>query len=152
MLRLDHFSDRTSPTAGVLVLPFDVRRKSRFFAELEDGRKVIVTLPRGSTLRGGDVIDGPEIRVAVRAAREQVSVARTQDPVLLLRAAYHLGNRHVPLQIGVDRLVYQHDHVLDRMVTALGLSVSAAELAFEPESGAFSGGHHHADDHDSDEP
>ena len=92
--------------------------------------------------------------VVVRAAAEPVSEVCCGDPLLFARACYHLGNRHVPLQIDDGRLRYQHDHVLDDMLRGLGLQVGFAEAPFEPEPGAYGGsahGHAHAghghDDH-----
>ena len=78
----------------------------------------------------------------VRAAAEPVSVVVSADPLLLLRAAYHLGNRHVPLQIGAGWLRYLRDHVLDDLCRGLGLEVEAASLPFEPEAGAYAGSSH----------
>jgi urease accessory protein len=100
---------------------------------------------RGSLLRGGDRLlcsDGRAI--AVVAARETVSVVNSPDPWQLARAAYHLGNRHVAVQLGQGWLRYLHDHVLDAMILGLGFSVRVAELSFEPEGGAYShaGAHH----------
>jgi urease accessory protein len=103
-------------------------------------------LPRGRLLRGGDHLradSGLVIRVV--AAPEHVSTAFTKDPMLLARVCYHLGNRHVALQIGDTWLRYLHDHVLDDMVEALGLKVFAEAAPFEPEAGAYdSAGHTHA--------
>jgi urease accessory protein len=89
--------------------------------------------------------------VRVEAAPEQVSEARSPDPLLRMRASYHLGNRHVPLELTADALRYLHDHVLDDMVRGLGLAVTCAQLPFEPEAGAYASeghghrhGHHHA--------
>jgi urease accessory protein len=130
-----------------LVLPFDQRSKSRLRAMLTTGEEVGVIVERGSVLRGGDLLLAEDGRVVqVVAAEETVSTARTDDMQLLLRAAYHLGNRHVALQIGRGWVRYQHDHVLDDMVRGLGLSVTVEEAPFEPEAGAY-GAAHHAHDH-----
>lgn len=88
--------------------------------------------------------------VEIIAANEAVSVARCADPFLLAKACYHLGNRHVPLQILPDELRYHHDHVLDDMLRQLNLEVTFAHLPFEPEAGAYaseSHGHHHGHAH-----
>jgi urease accessory protein len=87
----------------------------------------------------------------VVAADESLSVATTNDVLVLARAAYHLGNRHVPLQIGVGRLAYQHDHVLDDMVRRLGLSLTFENAPFEPESGAYGHSHHDREHHDNED-
>ncbi|MDB4987395.1 MAG: urease accessory protein UreE [Myxococcaceae bacterium] len=142
-----------------LTLVFQDRQRSRLRAVLSDGQPAALLLPRGTVLRGGDRLALSDGRVAlVEAAPEAVSTVRA-DPSqadhveLLARAAYHLGNRHVPLQVGAKFLRYLRDHVLDAMVRDLGLSVSAEEAPFEPESGAYgkhthpAGHHHHAHSH-----
>jgi urease accessory protein len=126
-------------------LPYDLRKKSRFKATAACGSEVGMILPRGHILRHGTLLKNESGDVAiVLAADEQVSTAHTSDPVQLAKAAYHLGNRHVPLQVGEGWVRYQHDHVLDDMVKGLGLRVTTEQAAFEPEDGAYShGGHHH---------
>lgn len=138
--------------AGTVTLTFDQRRHSRLLAHLDDGRELALMLPRGTVLRDGDRLrarDGATV-IVVRAAPESLSVAHTSDALLLTRAAYHLGNRHVPLQVGADFLAYAHDHVLDDMVRGLGLHVQARTAPFQPEAGAFhgEGGHPHGPAHD----
>ncbi len=132
------------PVQATLTLPFDSRRKSRLRTRLDSGEDVGLFLPRGTVLHDGDRLrttDG--LVVEVRAALETVSTARADDSLALARAAYHLGNRHIPLQLGSGWLRYPHDHVLDGMVHDLGLEVVSEEVPFEPEAGAYSGGHHH---------
>lgn len=132
------------PTQATLTLPFDSRRKSRLRTRLDDGRDVGLFLARGSVLRHGDRLRTTSgLVVEVRAAPEAVSTARTDDALLLAKAAYHLGNRHVALQIGPGWLRYLHDHVLNGMVRELGLEVDGEQAPFEPEVGAYGGGHHH---------
>lgn len=145
----------TEPAASRLILGYDERNKSRFRARLENGEEIAVKLPRGTVLAHGDRLltdDGESYEVI--AADESLSVATTNDPLLLARAAYHLGNRHVPLEVGIGRLAYQHDHVLDDLVRRLGLSLTFENGRFEPESGAYGHAHHghthHGDDHDHD--
>lgn len=138
---------------GTITLPFGDRRRSRLRARLDDGREVALLLPRGTELRDGDRLrdETGALVVAVRAAEETLSWVRADDRLLLARAAYHLGNRHVPVQIGPGWLAYQHDHVLNGMVAELGLSVEIRQASFEPESGGYRhggeahgrGGHHH---------
>jgi urease accessory protein len=95
-------------------------------------------------LRGGDLLlDDEDRAIEVLAAAELVSTARDAGAVALLRAAYHLGNRHVALQVGEGWLRYRHDHVLDDMVRGLGLQVSVEQAPFEPEAGAYAGAHAH---------
>ncbi|HEX4406379.1 MAG TPA: urease accessory protein UreE [Polyangia bacterium] len=141
------------PATATVTLTLDERRKSRLRVTLEDGREAAVLLARGSALRDGDLLRADEGDVVVvRAAAESLSIARTGDRHLLLRGAYHLGNRHVPVELGDGWLAYEHDHVLDDMVRGLGLTVETRRAPFEPEGGAFSHGegheHAHAHDHD----
>lgn len=136
------------PSAAVLTLPFERRQRSRQRVVLDDGSEVQLLLPRGTVLRDGDLIGGAGVAaVRVRAAAEQVSVAASADAALLLRAAYHLGNRHVPVQISPGWLRYGHDHVLDELCRGLGLEVGIAQLPFEPEAGAYAGGPARSDTH-----
>ncbi|MBD3671270.1 MAG: urease accessory protein UreE [Gammaproteobacteria bacterium] len=137
------------PVLGQLSLPYELRIKSRLRTQLLDGTEVGLLLPRGTVLRGGDTLrsEAGDV-VEVVAASETVSVARAGDAQLLARAAYHLGNRHMSLQIGEDWISYLHDHVLDDMVRQLGLEVTCEQRPFEPEGGAygghgFHGGHEH---------
>lgn len=130
-----------------LLLPFDQRSKSRLRTTLDNGEEIGLFLERGSVLRGGDQLVCDDGRVVeVVAAPETVSTVRSADPLLLLRAAYHLGNRHVALQIGAGWVRYQNDYVLDDMVRGLGLTVDVEQAPFEPEAGAY-GAHSH--DHGS---
>jgi urease accessory protein len=126
-----------------LVLPFDLRNKSRLRTTL-DGEDVGLFLERGTVLRGGDRLLADDGRVIeVVAADETVSTVRAAAGGNLARAAYHLGNRHVALQVGDAWLRYQHDHVLDDMVRGLGFSITVEEAQFEPEAGAY-GAHQHS--------
>jgi urease accessory protein len=143
-------ADADGNDRATLTLSYDERRRSRLLATLDDGREVALMLPRGTILRHGDHLRGDgELTIEVRAAAESLSIAATADPHLLTRAAYHLGNRHVPLEIGGGWVAYAHDHVLDAMVRGLGLEVSPRVAPFEPEAGAFphdgsaGGGHSH---------
>ncbi|MBM0104782.1 urease accessory protein UreE [Steroidobacter sp. S1-65] len=135
-------SDR--PANAQLVLPFQLRNKSRLRTALASGEEVGLILERGSVLRDGDLLLADDGRiVAVVAEPETVSTVRASDPLALCRASYHLGNRHVALQIGAGWIRYQHDHVLDEMVRGLGLQVVVEQAPFEPEAGAY-GAHPHA--------
>ncbi len=142
--------------AATVELDWDVRQKSRFDASDSTGRTLGVFLPRGVVVRGGDVLvaaDGSLI--AVRAAPQPVLVVRActehGSPFDLVRAAYHLGNRHVPLELRPDHLKLEPDHVLAEMLRHMHLIVTEAQDAFEPEGGAYAlGGHSHGHDHDHD--
>jgi urease accessory protein len=126
-----------------LTLPFDDRKKSRLRTQLANGEEVGLILERGTLLRGGDLVEADDGRIIeIVAAQENVSTVRSSDPWALSRASYHLGNRHVALQIGQGWVRYQHDHVLDEMVRGLGLEVSVEQAAFEPEAGAYGAGAH----------
>jgi urease accessory protein len=132
--------------AAMLELPFELRSRSRLRARLSSGEEVGVLLGRGQVLRGGELLRASDGRIIqVVAAPETVSTVRAPDPRMLARAAYHLGNRHVALQLGEDWLRYSHDHVLEEMVRGLGLSVTIEQAPFEPEAGAYHGtAHQHA--------
>ncbi|MET0279972.1 MAG: urease accessory protein UreE [Steroidobacteraceae bacterium] len=133
------------PPAARLMLPFELRQRSRMLATLDNGEEVGVTLPRGTILRGGDRLQSSDGRVIeVVASPETVSIVRSADVRLLARAAYHLGNRHVAVQIASGFISYLHDHVLDDMLRGLGLAVEYDLLPFEPEAGAYSQSHAHA--------
>ncbi len=138
--------------AATVSLDWDVRQKSRFDATDSDGRALGVFLPRGAVVRGGDVLvaeDGSLIAVA--AAPQPVIVvthcAEHGSSFDLLRAAYHLGNRHVPLELKPDHLKLEPDHVLADLLRQMHLTVTETEAAFEPESGAYG---HTADTHAGD--
>ena len=144
-----HIHERAHPKSESpsvsLTLPFERRTRSRLRTRLDTGEEVALQLPRGTTLRDGDLLLTTCGRlVRVRAANEPVSTARSEHTALLLRAAYHLGNRHVALQIGDGFVRYLHDHVLDDMVRKLGLLVQLEQAPFEPEAGAYEGGGEHA--------
>lgn len=136
-----------APSTSVLhlILSFEYRQKSRLRTNLDDGTDVLLSLPRGTVLRQGDLlraVDGTIVQV--EAALETVSVASTDDLLLLARACYHLGNRHVPVQVGNGWLRFLPDHVLAHMVEGLGLVVQEETAPFEPESGAY---HSHSQAH-----
>ena len=133
--------------APALVLPFDARSKSRLRATLETGEDVALFMPRGTVLRGGDVLvadDGGLIRV--EAAPETVLLVTAATPVALMRAAYHLGNRHTPVEVGDGYLRLEYDPVLRDMLLRLDVDVAEALMPFEPEAGAYGGGHKHGHD------
>ena len=139
---------RRAHPGGTLTLPFEERRKSRLRACLDDGREVAVLLPRGTVLEDGACLldDEANVVVTVRAALETLSVAYAGDRHQLARAAYHLGNRHAPLQLGHDFVAYQHDHVLDDLVRTLGLVIQIEDRPFEPEMGGYGHPHEHGQD------
>ena len=145
--------------ASSVELDWDVRQKSRFAATDSLGRALAVFLPRGQAVRGGDVLvaeDGSLIRVL--AAPQKVlhitACAEHGTPFDLMRAAYHLGNRHVPIELQPDHLKIEPDHVLADMLRSMHMTVAEADLPFEPEGGAYGGhvtndghSHHHGHAH-----
>ena len=145
MLRLTEVSDdHDGPAPGsgapvLLTLAFEDRRRSRLRIRTDDGREAALFLPRGTILRDGDRLRDPERDevVTVRAADQMLSLVRAEDAVALARAAYHLGNRHVPVEVGSGWLAYEHDHVLDDMIEELGLLVETRTAPFEPEAGGY---------------
>lgn len=147
LLQVSEYADAMADCAATLTLPFELRQKSRQRVCLDDGREIALQLPRGTVLRHDDVLcAGNGLLIKVQAAPETVSTVHSQDPLLLARAAYHLGNRHLPLQIGDGWLRYLHDHVLDAMVRDMGLSLVCEMAPFEPEGGAYAtapNSHHH---------
>jgi urease accessory protein len=146
--------------AATVSLPWDVRQKSRFEATDSGGRTLAVFLPRGTLVRGGDALvaeDGTLVRV--EAAPEAVMVVRAcaehGTPTDLARAAYHLGNRHIALEVQADHLKLEPDPVLADMLRAMHLIVSETQSGFDPEGGAYGEtaaarghGHHGHDHHD----
>lgn len=143
--------------AASVELDWDVRQKSRFDATDSQGRALGVFLPRGTVVRGGDVLvaeDGSLVRVAA-APQAVLKVTHCHEhgtPFDLLRAAYHLGNRHVQLELRPDHLKFEPDHVLAQMLRQQHLIVTEVSEAFEPESGAYAAaapahGHEHGHDH-----
>jgi urease accessory protein len=133
--------------APKLVLPFAERSKSRLRAVLDNGEEAALFLPRGTVLRGGDLLVAEDGRfIEVQAAPERVLEVRAVDSQALMRAAYHLGNRHTPVEVGRDYLRLEFDSVLADMLARLGVQAVQADAPFEPESGAYGGGHKHGHD------
>lgn len=131
-----------------LILPYAERCKSRLRVQLDDGTEAGLFLPRGSVLHGGDVLlDDAGGEIEVVAAPEALYEVRASDTFTLMRAAYHLGNRHVPLQLAPGSLRLERDPVLRDMLRGLRVEVHEITAPFEPEAGAYGGGHRH--DHDA---
>lgn len=129
---------------AAITLTFDERSRARLRGRLDDGREVGLFVERGGVLRDGDLLrtkDGMVVRV--RAAPEKVSVVYCDGALSQARLCYHLGNRHVALEIGPGRVAYRADHVLDELVRGLGMKPLSELAPFEPESGAYGHVHHH---------
>ncbi len=130
-----------------LKLPFEARQKSRLRTHLASGEDVALMLPRGEILRGGDLVVASDGRVVeIVAETEKVLHITCKTAGDVTRTAYHLGNRHVPVQVGEGYLRIAADHVLEEMVRGLGATIEPMDAAFEPEAGAYGGGHRHNDD------
>ena len=154
--------------ASTVTLDWDTRQKSRFDATDSSGRALGVFLPRGTVVRGGDVLvaeDGSLI-VVLAAPQKVLRIVASNPSVAafdLMRAAYHLGNRHIPIELHADHLKIEPDHVLADLMRQMGMGVAEVMEAFEPEGGAYgdsalmshdhgqghghSHGHHHGHDH-----
>lgn len=138
MLKLTEATESQESPDDTLTLPFEARQKSRQPATTQGGIQVGVFLPRGQTLKHGSVLTNSQgFKVKIEAAPEALSVVKCAEPLLFARACYHLGNRHVALQILPGELRFLTDHVLDQMLVGLGLSVEHETLPFEPEAGAY---------------
>lgn len=131
-------------------LPFVLRQKSRLRVTTRAGIDAGLFLERGIILRDGDLLksDGGLV-MQIIAAQEPVYDVVAATPQALMCAAYHLGNRHVPLQVGENWLRLEQDHVLKDMLLGLGMKVTATQAPFEPEAGAYGGGHQHGHDDDT---
>jgi len=134
-------------TAIRLRLTFDERVKHRLATMSVDGRAVAIVLAdakRGGVLRDGTVLTGEEGAFAiVEAAPQPVARVSADTPLTLLRATYHLANRHVPAQLALDAVVIERDPVLEAMLRGIGARIEHAEAPFDPEGGAYEGGHLH---------
>lgn len=155
MIKFEKKVENGTPDTTVTLVR-DLREKSRLKVTLDDNREAGLFFEKGISFQDGDLIisDDGNVLVEIKAADETVSTIRCEDPLQLARVCYHLGNRHIPLQINEGVLRYQHDHVLDDMVRGLGLEVITEQAPFEPEPGAYavgshggSGHHHHSHDH-----
>ena len=152
MLILNRRTD--APATDAVLLAYDERKRSRIKVTLASGREAGIFLERGDHLQGGDRLAAEEgsLVVEIVAAPEALIEAAADTPLLFARAAYHLGNRPVPVQIlptaNGGRLLFQTDHVLAEMLRGLGCDVTTTEAPFQPESGAYGahGGHRHGDD------
>jgi urease accessory protein len=152
MLTLHTKIETAAEISGELILPFELREKSRLRAQLASGEEVAVFTVRGTVLRNGDLLKGDDGRVVrIVAAKESTYRVECDTPRTLLRCAFHLGNRHTQAQVDGDGgkgfLRIRKDPVLKEMLEGLGAKVTEELAAFEPESGAYGGGHHHGDEH-----
>lgn len=143
-LTIEMLAEREARAQARLVLPFEMRSRSRYRAVLDSGEAVGIVLPRGTVLRGGDRVRASDGRIVeVVAQPEPLVEARCHDARELARTAYHLGNRHVAVEVGNGWLRLTPDHVLEAMLRGLGAEVVAVVAPFEPEAGAYAPGHQH---------
>ena len=153
MMLIEQHAAPHSVATERLILPFDLRCKSRLRTCLQSGEEAGLFLERGAILRAGDRLLANDGRIVeVVAAPEWVMEVQSSDVLLLARAAYHLGNRHVAVELKPGLLRFARDHVLGEMVRGLGLEVTDTEAPFDPESGAYGGhgGHAHPHGHSAD--
>ncbi len=144
---IEHLYSGNEEATLALSLPYEHRCKSRLRVKLSDGSEAGLFLPRGHVLRGEQkLITQTGVVIVVKASPEAIHEIKS-DALSLARAAYHLGNRHVPVELGHGYLRYAADHVLAEMVQGLGLHVTKLDAPFEPEAGAYARGHHSSDGH-----
>ena len=137
----------TSAAADCVVLDHDHRHRRRIALRTEAGAELLLDLPQAARLRDGDglALEGGDGVVLVRAKPEPLFEIRASDDATLLRIAWHLGNRHLPVQALNRQLRIRTDHVIADLVTQLGGKVEELEAPFDPEAGAYEGAHHHDD-------
>ncbi|MEZ4278969.1 MAG: urease accessory protein UreE [Myxococcota bacterium] len=146
----------TGEAIATVTLDYDARHRRRIRLAFDGGGEALLDLDRAVALAGGD---GLQLEtgewIAVIAAPEPILEITAPDPLLRMRLAWHLGNRHVPAELGTDRIRIRPDHVLRDMLVGLGAVVTERIAAFQPERGAYDGAsashsHSHAHDHDPD--
>jgi urease accessory protein len=138
--------------ADTVVLDYDSRHRRRLAMQGEDGLEFLLDLPEAIALRDGDALRLEDGRlVAVKGAGEPLTRVLAKGPEHLVRIAWHLGNRHLPTQVGTDHLFIRRDPVIEDMLRGLGAIVLHVRAPFDPEGGAYEGGgHQHAHDHSHD--
>jgi len=135
-----------------VLIDFDRRHRRRILLRTEGGKEVLIDLPQAVRLREGDGLaleEGGFVRVCARP--EKLLEIHAHDDAELVRIAWHLGNRHLPVQLKGDRILIRADHVIEEMVIGLGGHVETIEAPFDPEAGAYAAGGHHHHHHDDDE-
>jgi urease accessory protein len=136
---------------GEVLIDFDRRHRRRILLQTQSGQDLLLDLPQAARLRDGDGLvleSGGTIRV--RARPEPLAEIHAHSDAELVRIAWHLGNRHLPVQLIRDRIRIRRDHVIEAMVEQLGGHVDIIEAPFDPEAGAYAGGHQHHHDEDED--
>ena len=134
-----------------VLIDFDRRHRRRILLTTEAGSELLLDLPQAARLRDGDGLELEDGRIVrVEARPEPLAEIHAHDESELVRIAWHLGNRHLPVQLIGDRIRIRRDHVIEAMVEGLGGHVDHIEAPFDPEAGAYAGGHHHHHDDDDD--
>jgi urease accessory protein len=158
MTRVDHILPATTwdraLEIGQVLIDFDRRHRRRIVLTTKDGTEILLDLPQAARLRDGDGLATEKGIIRVRAKPEPLLEIHAHDDGELVRIAWHLGNRHLPVQLLGDRIRIRTDHVIAEMIEHLGGHVDEIEAPFDPEPGAYAetggGGHHHDHDHDHD--
>ncbi len=152
MLYFDRRLPATSDATLEMAFTFEERERGRLRFVLPDGRDAAFIVERGSPLVDGECLSTADNEVLmVKAKPEPLMEVQTEDSRVLARAAYHLGNRHVRLEVGYNWLRLPPDHVLRDMLLNLGVSVHDVTVPYQPEMGAYGGGHHHSHHHGDDD-
>ena len=134
---------------GSLTLDFDKRHRRRFRLRADQGDDILLDLPQAIAMADGDGLQLEDGRwLKVQAAPEDLVEIRHQDPIQLIRLAWHLGNRHLPTEIRDHILLIRPDHVIEEMLLGFGADLHNVKTAFQPEGGAYGHGHHHKHHHE----
>ena len=146
-----------TPATDRVLIDFDRRHRRRILLTTEAGAEILLDLAHAVRLRHGDglLLDSGAI-IKVEARPEPLADIHTHSDGELVRIAWHLGNRHLPVQLiigqrGGDRIRIRRDHVIEDMVEQLGGHVDIIDAPFDPEAGAYAGGHQHRHDDDDDQ-
>lgn len=152
MIRVDAIKPAgswTGEAADTVSIDFDRRHRRRHMLTAASGAELLLDLPQAVRLRDGDGLALPDGRIVrVVAASEKLLEIHAHGPAELVRIAWHLGNRHLPVQLLGDRIRIRADHVIEEMVDILGGHAHAIDAPFDPEAGAYAGGHGHSHEHD----
>jgi urease accessory protein len=133
-----------------VLIDFDRRHRRRLVLTTERGHELLLDFPQAVRLRDGDGLKTETGLVRVVARPEPLAEIHAHDDGELVRIAWHLGNRHLPVQLVGDRIRIRADHVIEEMVEGLGGHIDRIEAPFDPEAGAYAGGHHGHGHHDHD--
>jgi urease accessory protein len=142
---------RTEHAADEILIDFDARFRRRFRLHTQAGRDILLDLPQAIRLRDGDGLNLEDGSILlIRARPEPLLEITAHDAPALMRIAWHLGNRHLPVQFAAGKIHIRADHVIADMIAGLGGHTRAIDAPFDPEAGAYAAGghHHHDDDHD----